>query len=54
MVEKTICHVIDASIASLAVSSSLISQTIITSGSCLSKLLSHLAKVNLIAGLTCV
>ncbi|MDF1682980.1 MAG: hypothetical protein P1U46_04700 [Patescibacteria group bacterium] len=50
IVEKTICHVILASTASFAVSSSLISQTIIISGSCLRRLLSHLAKVKSIAG----
>jgi len=49
-VENTICHVIEASTASLAVSSSLISQTIIISGSCLNKLLNHFAKVKSIAG----
>ena len=54
IVEKTICPVIEASTASLAVSSSLISHTIIISGSCLNKLLSHLAKVKLIVGFICV
>jgi hypothetical protein len=54
IVEKTICPVIDASTANFAVSSSLISQTIIISGSCLKRLLSHLAKVNSIAGFICV
>ncbi|MDP2395382.1 MAG: hypothetical protein Q8S84_07660 [bacterium] len=54
IVEKTICHVIDASTANFAVSSSLISHTIIISGSCLSILLSHLANVKLIAGFICV
>jgi hypothetical protein len=50
MVEKTICPVIEASTANFAVSSSLISQTIIISGSCLNKLLSQRANVKSIAG----
>jgi len=54
MVEKTICHVIEASIANFEVSSSLISHTIIISGSCLKRLLNPFAKVKLIAGLICV
>jgi hypothetical protein len=45
------CQVILASTASFAVSSSRISQTIMMSGSCLSKLLSPLANVKSIAGL---
>jgi len=49
-VEKTICHVIEASTANFAVSSSLISHTIIISGSCLRRDLSHLANEKSIAG----
>jgi len=44
------CQVIDASIASFAVSSSLISQTIIISGSCLNSDLNQFAKEKLISG----
>jgi hypothetical protein len=53
-VEKTICPVIDASTASFAVSSSLISPTIMISGSCLNKDLSHVAKEKFMAGKICV
>lgn len=53
-VENTIWPVIEASIASFAVSSSRISPTIIISGSCRSSDLSHFAKVNWMAGLICV
>jgi len=52
IVENTKCHVKLASIAMSIVSLSLISQTIIISGSCLNAVLSHLAKVYQISGLT--
>jgi hypothetical protein len=50
MVEKTICQVIDASTASFAVSSSLISHTMMISGSCLKRDLRPLAKEKFIVG----
>jgi hypothetical protein len=52
IVEKTKCHVSDASIAISTVSLSLISQTIIISGSCLREVLSQYAKVYHIRGFT--
>jgi len=54
IVDNTRCQVKEASIASVAVSVSLISHTIIISGSCLTKDLSQSAKLNPILGLTCV
>jgi len=53
-VEKTICQVILASTASFAVSSSLISQTIIISGSCLRSDLSQFAKEKFILEFICI
>jgi hypothetical protein len=53
IVDKTKCPVNAASTASVAVSLSLISHTIIISGSCLTNDLSHVAKVNHISGFTC-
>jgi hypothetical protein len=52
IVERTKCHVNAASIAREAVSLSLISHTIIISGSCLTRLLSHVEKVYHISGFT--
>jgi len=49
-VERTKCQVKAASTASVAVSVSLISQTIIISGSCLTNDLSQVAKVYQIEG----
>jgi hypothetical protein len=53
IVENTKCHVIAASIADSNVSRSRISHTISISGSCLSELRSHCAKVNPISVLIC-
>jgi hypothetical protein len=53
IVDKTKCQVNAASTAKTAVSLSLISHTIIISGSCLTNDLSHVENVNQISGLTC-
>jgi len=52
IVDKTKCHVNAASTASVAVSLSLISHTIIISGSCLTRLLKPEEKVYQISGFT--
>jgi len=52
IVDRTKCHVKDASIAISTVSLSLISQTIIISGSCLRAVLNQYAKVYQISGFT--
>jgi len=50
IVDKTRCHVSEASIAISTVSLSLISQTIIISGSCLKAVLNPFAKLYHITG----
>ncbi|MBT3726376.1 hypothetical protein HOG21_01370 [bacterium] len=52
IVDKTKCHVNAASTASVAVSISLISHTIMISGSCLTRLLNHVENVYPISGFT--
>ncbi|MBT3728617.1 hypothetical protein HOG27_00640, partial [bacterium] len=52
IVDKTKCHVKDASMAISTVSLSLISHTIIISGSCLSAVLNQYANVYHISGFT--